>query len=338
MKTDSWTSFLRPIALTLIFIAVDLSSSDASEVEKPELPTSPVERLQSLLETSGRLENAEIQIQVEDHIAHLQGWVPTLDEAEFIAESAIRIDEIFGVVQALEIRGSLADAAARAETALRESPALDAKHLEVDVNPEGHAILKGTISCLDEADIARELVSRVEGIRSIETQLEVDPLLLRSESAIVAQLLLDYGDDPIFSRYGIVPQLHDGILTLEGSVASHDEKDFLMLGSLVTGVMECRMEQVEVRPALARAGISEREYQTSDILKVFELVNAADPRLEDATIVAGFVGSRLSIDAEVPSLSARNACLANAHALPGVNGIDARIHITHDAPALSSNN
>lgn len=335
MKTPTRTSFLRPIVIAAVCVAIDLTTSSGTEL--PPTTDGPAERLLSFVETSGRLEGADFKVEINDHIAHLRGTTRTLDQAEYIAAATMRMDEVFGVVQGLHVRGPVGKAEPTAREMMARSPALANTSLDVRISPDGSAVIAGKVGCFDEGEIARELVSRVAGIREIEVRVLHDPFRLRPAGAIEAQLLMNYADDPIFARYGLVPRFSNGVLTIDGSVASPEEKDRLLLHSLVSGVMECNTRGIAIDAGLALAGIGAKEYQTSDILKVFDLVTEADPRLHGSHLVAGFVGSRLTIDGHVPTRAAREACLANARALPGVSGIDARIRVAADGPSLSVN-
>ncbi|WP_353566581.1 BON domain-containing protein [Haloferula sargassicola] len=334
MRTSSWATLVRPALLTAVLVAVDIATSYSAE-----LPTTgPVERLNDFLAASGRTRGADFTVQVEDHIAHLSGTVRTIDQAEFIAESAMCMDEVFGIVQDLRVDAPAAKAELVATELLSRSPVLENASIRVSVSHDGVAVVSGSVGCFDEEDVARELVSRVEGIREIDMQVKTDPFLMRPQGAVEAQLLMSYADDPISSSYALVPTFSDGRLVLTGTVASPEEKDRLLLTSLVSGVMECDAAGVVVDPQLAVAGIAEKDYQTSDILKVLDRVIETDPRLAECQLVTGFVGSRLTIDGVAPSAAAREACLADARALPGVTGIDARIAIGDGVgPSLSAN-
>ena len=333
MKSTPWISILRPALVTAALVVIDVATSYGAEAP---ITGEGGDSLEQLLASSERLSGAHYSVDIENNIAHLSGQVATLDQAELIASSALRVDGIYGVVQGVKVAPSSRMSDQAITRMLSKSPVLENADIQVAVSDDGTATVSGTVGCYDEIDVARELVSRVEGIQRIEIDATIDPFRLRPDGAIEAQLLVQFSDDPIISAREVIPSFENGIVHLSGSVATVAERDRLLLSSLVTGVMESDISELTIDPNLEIPGVKEKNLQTADILRIFDLVIDADSRLDGSHFVAGFVGDRLVIDGTASSPAARDACLADARALPGIRGIDARIELA--GPALSSNN
>ncbi|BCX50223.1 hypothetical protein HAHE_41310 [Haloferula helveola] len=301
-----------------------LQASPSADIEDS---SSSADTLRAFLTQSGRVDGANLSIDVATHIATLSGEVDNLDQAEFVATSALRIDGIYGVVQGISVRPVLDGVDAAAKQAVGAAPELKHLELTVAVDDGGTATVSGTVGCIDDAEVAREHLSRVNGVRRIVLKTTIDPLLFRSDDAVADQVRLYQLDDPLLALLPLEYHFRDGVMTIEGRVGSVEEKERVILSSMVSGVMSCNSDKVVIDPALAMDGMSEKFYQPSDVAEAFRRVVKADPRLVGSKLHGEFERGRFVIRGDVKEAAAKEAAIRDARALPGVMQVEDRMRI-----------
>jgi osmotically-inducible protein OsmY len=201
-----------------------------------------------------------IGMRIQGETAVLEGVAVSLDEAEREAARAAALPGVKGVVNQIRILpgGSDAVLGKQARAALRDQKWIEAGRVRVVVR-NGRAVLNGEIGSLDENDLARELVSRVAGIREIENQLDVTFDSIRSDAQIGAQIEFMVADDPLYEGAEISAQVVDGIVRLSGTIGSRSLWERLVGQSYVTGVFAVEAHEVAVRSATGGEAVAAHE-------------------------------------------------------------------------------
>lgn len=86
------------------------------------------------------------------------------DAANFARESAERTNDFL----------SDSSITARVKTALFDAEQVSASQINVETI-DGHVVLSGVVATAEEADLAEQLAEAVEGVKSVENDIEVQP-------------------------------------------------------------------------------------------------------------------------------------------------------------------
>jgi len=302
------------------------------------LPLTPKDRehfLETLCETSPRLEGAEITVRLDDHVAILDGTARSIDQSDFASSLALAMQGLYGVINRIEVGPVRTDSealAAEIRRRLRDSRALRAERVRVEVDA-GRATLSGSVSTLDEREIARELASRVEGVRSIDDRVRIDFRHVRSDEAIRRQLQLRHQDDPLFDLLPVRVEVRAGEVRLSGRVGSRDELERLARTAWVTGVTAVDASGLAIHRDLAMPGMEDKDYHPSDSLKVVRLLLETDERIDASAVAAELRNGTLTLSGELPSPAARHAAERDARGVPGILGVRNLIEVR--SPTLS---
>ncbi|MBK1825644.1 BON domain-containing protein [Haloferula rosea] len=319
------------IAASMLLIAVDLTLAGpgiGEPVRKAqalsEASSSLEERISRFLKNSDRMQGAAVDIQVRDHIAIVTGTVDNLDQAEWIAATCFATDEVYGAVQRIEIDASRYDQSTAQESLqhmLNHSPALEATELVVTAAETPEVMITGEAGDPDEIEFARELASRIPGVRAIRVNATIDPLRFRSDEAIEAQLGFMLLDDPLTAHFPVRFLVTDGLLSIEGKVGSSDAKRYLAEKFMVSGIRNVDLSGIETDRDLNLPGMSDKGYFPSDGLRVLEMACDMDARLAELDREFREDAGRIFVEAPRITRSEAEAIMENARGLPGIRGV-----------------
>ena len=319
------------IAASMLLIAVDLTMAGPG-ISEPvrkvpstsESASSLAEKIAKFLKSSDRMEGAMVDVQVRDHIAVVTGLVNNLDQAEWIAATCYATDEVYGAVQRVEVDASQYDQSSAQESLqhmLNHSPALEATELVVTAAEGPEVTITGEAGDPDEIEFARELASRIPGVRAIRVDATIDPLRFRSDEAVEAQLGFMLLDDPLVAHLPVRFLVNDGLLSIEGKVGSLDAKRYLAGKFMVSGILNVDLSGIEIDRGLIHQGMSDKGYFPSDSLRVLEMACDMDVRLAELDREFREEGGRIYVDAPRITHSEAKAIMENARGLPGVRGV-----------------
>jgi len=86
---------------------------------------------------------------------------------------------------------------------------------------QGHVTLNGSVSSKDQIDISTALAKQVEGVKSVDNQLEVVAPKISSDEAITTQLKAALANEPQLKGQEISVSTKNGNVELGGTVDSH---------------------------------------------------------------------------------------------------------------------
>lgn len=322
----------RLLVLAAALVPLSASATVPSDADRAE-------RIRQFLAESPSMEGARLEVEVHDHIATLRGEVRNLDQAEWAAATVFATDEVYGAIQQLSLMPSpLAPEDLEDELLhlFEHAAALQGARLSPLVSDDHVLTITGQAGSHDELLVARELASRIDGLRRIVVTATVNPLMPRRPAAIEAQLSLQQQDDPLLAHLPVEFRLDQGLLTIRGRVGNHDQHERLVSNALVTGVMSCDAQRLLLDPELVLPGMSDKHYFPQDAAKVMQRVLDADPRIDTAHVRVEVEHGYLFLRGEVPTELARSAALQNSRGLPGVLGTRCQL-VVAPAPTLSQN-
>lgn len=176
--------------------------------------------------------------------------------------------------------------------------------LVLDERIDGHRIdaktksgvvtLSGAVDNLLASEYALHVAGRTRGVRSVVNLVEVNAPEIADEK-LRKDLAQALKDDPATERFEVVAKVTAGVVTLEGEVQSHAERqsaDFAVAG--VRGVRKV-VNDLKVKPARNRSDEEIKE----DIARRFSMSAWIEDYLVDVTVRDGHV----TLSGSVPSLA-----------------------------------
>lgn len=190
---------------------------------------------------------------------------------------------------------------------------VDANDLSVDVN-NGVAVLTGDADHYWESQRAERIAAGVLGVLSIDNDIAVDPVIVRSDRQVrrdVSDALLR---NPATDLYEVRVRVDDGLVTLNGTVDSHQERD--LAESVAYGVLG--VDHVDNN--LEVDYLEERsDYEIKqDVVEALRWDALVDARLIDVDVDNGSV----ALSGVVNSLAEKSEAILDAYVL-GTESVDA---------------
>ena len=279
----------------------------------------------------------KIDVTVDDGQVALAGSVNSLiarDRANEVAASVAGVTAVYDniVVQAPEVDDTTLRS--RVQAALVADPATEAYELDVSVN-DGAVELTGVVDSMAERFLAREVASAVTGVERISLdEVVVEPPEMRSDSEILADVTERLASSALVDDNLIEVTVNNGVVTLEGSVASVIERDRAEQLAYVTGVMAVDVQGVDVEPWARDEMIdwSARGAAGDDsTAAAIETSWLHHPRLSPYTIDATVEDGVATLTGTVDDLRAWNAAQSVALHTIGVRRVKNHIRVRPDA-------
>lgn len=112
----------------------------------------------------------------------------------------------------------------------------------VDVSTTaGIVTLTGTADTLLAKERAARIASTVKGVRSVVNRLDVKPYVFKSDEDIRSAVMTALRHDPATDSYEMEASVTDGVVTLDGTVDSYQERDLCVtVAKTVSGVKDVK--------------------------------------------------------------------------------------------------
>ena len=321
------TFFLAPLVLSATPEMAPESSDEISEYIAMDVAS------------DSSMKGAEVSVRIENGIAILSGSVKTIDQSERAAERAMAAVRVRAVVNGLKIVSPIvsdSDLRAAIRSSLDKNKALDAKRLTVAVD-QGKARIAGEVGTWDEQEIARETVSRVAGVTSIESDTRVVFDSVRSDQQMEDQLRQLIANDPLYDGLALSASVKEGVVRLKGEVGSKGEYDRLVRRSSVTGVFEVNADRLSVNSDLKMEAVEDKHFAPGQMMAAlgdaFRLDSRLDARAIDFELAEGVV----TLAGQVALAEERSAAESTARGVPGVRAVDNRIRVAGHRPVVAAN-
>jgi len=321
------TFFLAPLVLSATPEMAPQSSDEISEYIAMDVAS------------DSSMKGAQVSIRIENGIAILSGSVKTIDQAERAAERAMAAVKVRAVVNGLKIVSPMvsdSEVSAAIRSSLDKNKALGAGRITVTVE-HGNARISGEVGTWDEQEIARETVSRVVGVTSIESDTRVVFDSVRTDQQMEDQLRQLIANDPLYDGLALSASVKEGVVQLKGEVGSKGEYDRLVRRSSVTGVFEVNADKLSVNSDLKMEAVEDKHFAPAQMMAAlgdaFGLDNRLDARAIDFQLAEGVV----SLSGQVARAEERSAAESTARGVPGVLAVDNRIRVAGRRPVVAAN-
>jgi len=276
------------------------------------------------------LKGAVVNASTEKGIVTLEGSALSLDQAERAGSLAMATKGVRAVINHIRVLKPVAGDSALAERAMQalsKNQAIDASRVRVNVQ-DLKAVISGEVGTWDEQDLARSIVSEVQGIHDIDNRLAVNFESVRTDRAIRAQLVHMVQHDPLYDGVKVSFNVKDGFVTISGEVGSHGEKERLIRESQVTGIIQVKGDDVVVNTELALDGMVDKHFTPQQTLAALNDALAADSRVEGSKISPTLSEGIVTLKGNTPTAVARVAAESTARGLPGVIGVSNELIIS----------
>lgn len=203
-----------------------------------------------------RLAHEGIRVSVSDGVVRLTGTVPTYDDRYLAAEDAWRVKGVREVVNELRVEPGVVrsdeEIARDVYRALTRDP-ISVEGLAVRV-AGGVVHLDGVAPNLRAKLAALEAIARIAGVVDVVDDLSVSPTLRRPDAAIARDVEEALRRDARLSDARAVRvAVHDGIVVLDGAVASPTEREAALQIARFTGGVRDVVDRLRLAPAPAPA-------------------------------------------------------------------------------------
>ncbi len=172
---------------------------------------------------SPRIHSTEIRIRTINGRVLLQGVVETLEEKLAAEETAVRVQGVRAIENDLTVSADKDLSDLRIER-MAQKALDDAGMADIGVRVEaGNAFLMGRILDVDTKERARDIVSQVEGVRDIFSELEIAAGEPVDDIAIADNVAEALSDDPRIVFYNLDVRSDDGHVVVLGEADSQDQ-------------------------------------------------------------------------------------------------------------------
>jgi osmotically-inducible protein OsmY len=325
---------LSPIRPWSAFTAMAIGSTGlllGTPQTAPESPEELAEFIRMDVGADRRMDGAQVDVSIRNHIAVLSGSARTLAQSERAAARTIASRGVFAVVNQIRVEPTSGAAPEKeARDALRSQNIFKADGVMVSISGS-RAVMTGKVGVEDEKHLAREIVSEVPGISTIENRLVVTSEGTRSDAQIEAQLSFLIQDDPLYDGLDLMAKANAGTVTLSGSVGTAGERDRLVRRSYVTGVTEVVVKGLYLDSDLAMEGLEDKEYTGAQMLEALNAALAADSRVGAVAIRPAIRDGVIILKGDVRGAAQRDAAEATARSIPGVLAVSNELTISKDS-------
>jgi osmotically-inducible protein OsmY len=272
-----------------------------------------------------------VRVDVHQGVVVLQGRVPTLLGKERAEQIAQAVRGVRAVVNRIDVVPRLprTDRAlqADAEQALAFDAVTNTLPIRVQVE-EGVARLTGRVGSKTEAELARQVVSAVSGLRAVDDALEVAPSDSRTDFEIKNEVNALLRGDVRLNASMLQVGVKDGTVRLSGTVGSLGDLNRATSKSWVRGVKQVNIDDLEIadwarssnlRPA-ARAFVPDQDVQRTVQLALFY-----DPRVPERRVRVDVREGVVVLSGEVDTLASKRAAFEDAQGCMGAKAVEDRL-------------
>jgi len=179
------------------------------------------------LQHDPRVDPLHIQINTKEGIVTLSGTVPSLASKTYAVKEVKKIRGVIGVVNRITFSPewrSDHDIEQEVRRKILNSAVIASQGIQV-TSFQGIVRLKGTVPTWEELDEAERLASEVHGAKEVINQIILDMSFKRTDQDIKADVVSALQRNVYLTDLPITASVKDGVVTLEGTVASPYEKD-----------------------------------------------------------------------------------------------------------------
>jgi osmotically-inducible protein OsmY len=307
-----WTLFL-----TFAFLCA--GSLKAADQPKDELITLWVKEA---LRADPRIDTARIEVSIDSGIVHLAGQVPDLVSRKYADLEAKKITGVRGVINEIIVFAptrSDTDIAQNLRRAFLSSSDIRLRDTGVRVK-DGRVTLTGQMDSWDHVAEAELIATELRGVKAVKNDLKVVSMKSRPDKEVRQDVIDAFGRDVYLLGRLLDAQVHQGVVTLTGKVATPYQKERATLDCLsVVNVKEVK-NYLDVGAA-GDVGVrkkapapSDEELGNSVRAELYQDLRVVGPNEIDVEAASGHVVLR----GTVPSFSQKRLATRDAQEVVGV--------------------
>ncbi len=280
------------------------------------------------------VQSADLTTVVNDGVVTLTGTVDNLLEKE----RAVRIAETVRGVESVDNRLAVepgigkTDAEVRSdiEQAMLADPAADAYEVTVGVS-EGYVTLSGATDSWQEKQLAAKLAKSVTGVIGVDNDITVTGPAERADAEVREDVEAALRWDALVDAALIDVAVDEGLVTLDGTVASASEKARARAQAWVAGVSDVNAENLAVEawaedPMVATD--DEAMMTDTQVASAIESNLALDPRVFSFDVTTTVDNGVAILRGEVDNLKAKRAAARVARNTAGVRRVKNRVVVS----------
>jgi len=175
----------------------------------------------------GRVDAAEVNVDVENGKVVLGGTVPTLIARHFAAADALSVAGVTSLDNQLGVRYPASVTApsdeqirSNVENLLEWSSHIDAENVRVRVN-NGIVTLEGSVDALWKKSRAEDIVSQLTGVTAIDNKLTGVPTKDTTDQMIAESVVSALNRNPMINADAVDVRVANAVVRLSGAVPNH---------------------------------------------------------------------------------------------------------------------
>ncbi|MGD8397103.1 MAG: BON domain-containing protein [Candidatus Eiseniibacteriota bacterium] len=274
-----------------------------------------------------------IDVQTHDGIVTLEGTVTNLLASDRATQIAETVKGVRSVVNRIDIEPATqrSDGAIRSDiqAALAADAATEGYEVGVSVD-HGAVTLSGTVDSWEEKYLSNQVARGVRGVVEVTDRIEVDRDTTRTDSQIRHEVIAALRWDTLIDGALIDVAVHDGVVTLSGTVGSAAEKTRALMHGWTAGVIQVNADGLAVerwaRDPDLRAG-KYADVTDTEIRQAIEDALRHDPRVRSSDLEPGVHLGRVTLRGTVESPAEKRAAIRDARNTVGVIDVEDRIKI-----------
>lgn len=220
------------------------------------------------------------------------------------------------------------------------NPATESQQIQVAAEPDGSVRLSGTIESWAERDAAEQIAKSISGVTTVHDRIEVDYATTRGDPEVTADIdrLLHW--DAYLGDNKIEVAVHEGAVSLTGTVDSSAEKTHASRLAWIAGTKSVEVTGLKVVNEGPAAGArTQREAGASDQ----DIAAAVRSRLELSAAVSNPVDVEVArgtatLRGDVETLEAKRKAAAMASQVAGVERVENELQVASAGDGQSDNN
>jgi osmotically-inducible protein OsmY len=290
-----------------------------------------IREIQGELLGSASVPYRSVAVSVIDGIVSLTGTVDTILVRRQVVDFARATSGVRGVVNRIEVRP-----VSRSDEELRDDikrglllePVTESYEISVSVS-SGAARLAGGVDSSQEQLVAVRVAEGIEGIRNVESQLELRRAGVRSDGDIGADVRARLAWDARVDHGGIVVAVEKGRVSLVGDVESARQRADAEADAWVSGVRAVDVSGLEVEGWGGLDDSEEVSLPRSDAEIQRAVVDSFryDPRLPPCGFEVTASDGSVTLSGVVESHDSRRFAEEDARNAAGVRVVDNRLRV-----------
>ena len=276
------------------------------------------------LQHDPRVDSLHIQVFTDKGIVTLSGTVPSLASKSYAVKEAKKTRGVMGVIDLIRFMPewrSDRDIEHEVRRKILNSAVIDSQGIQV-TSFEGKVRLEGTVPNWEELDEAQRVASEVRGVKEIENMLIIDMSITRTDQDIKADVVSALERNVYLTDLPITVSVKEGMVTLEGAVASPYEKDLareiVKKMSQVVRVENYLLIEPWMDPGARKKvlGLSQDQLHTRVHAELHQ-----DNRIKDDGIDLRVSNGTVTLDGTVPTLHQKQLAEEDARNVVGVGWV-----------------